>query len=58
MTERTKSGRAVLRQDAFPEYTEETLRYELSNFHPFRDAVERLCRYEEADERRVKNVQK
>lgn len=50
LTERTKSGRAVLSKEAFPEYSEETLRYELSSFYPFKSAVERLCRYEEVDD--------
>ena len=50
LTERTESGKAVLRKAAFPEYSEETLRYELSSFPPFKAAVERLCRYEEAND--------
>ena len=50
LTRRTESGRAVLSKEAFPEYSEETLMYELSSFYPFKKAVERLCRFEEVND--------
>ena len=49
MTRRTKYGTAVLKSEAFPKYAEECLIREMSAFEPFKDAVERLCEYEEAD---------
>lgn len=50
MTRRTKYGTAVLSSDAFPKYAEECLIREMTAFEPFKEAVERLCTFEEAND--------
>ena len=51
LTKRTESGTAVLDRAAFPEYAQETLIREVSAFSPLRTVVEKLCGYEEAEDR-------
>ena len=51
LTKRTESGLAVLDRAAFPEYAQETLVQEMCAFSPWKKVVEKLCDYEDGDDK-------